>query len=294
MSTSKKITKVVVSTEQPEGDGARVRRSIGTHQLRNLDPFLMLDEFSVRKPAGFPDHPHRGFETVTYMLEGTVAHEDFAGHRGRIGPGDLQWMTAGRGIVHAEMPDGNTAAKGLQLWVNLPKSAKMVPPKYQELLDKDVPKVSSQDGGVRVKVIAGESMGVKAKVSTYIPIYYLDFDMDANKSVEQAIPEDYTGFIYTLSGSALFGSEGTKGEPHSTLVLSRGGSTIRVETKDQSARFVLIAGKPIGEPIVQHGPFVMNDSREIYQAMLDYQMGQNGFENAAGWESTIARRYRDL
>ncbi|KAJ3034163.1 hypothetical protein HDV00_005382 [Rhizophlyctis rosea] len=286
----KTIDKVVVSKEQAEGVGARVRRSIGTWELRNLDPFLMLDEFMVGKPAGFPDHPHRGFETVTYMLEGTFQHEDFAGHKGTIGPGDLQWMTAGKGIVHAEMPLGDKVATGLQLWVNLPKSAKMVPPRYQELLDKDVPRAQSEDGGVVVKVIAGESLGVSAKVHTYTPIFYLDVKMEKGKTFEQNIPADYTGFVYTLSGSARFGASGATPEAHSTLVMSKTGDTLKVETTDSKAHFVIIAGQRINEPIVQHGPFVMNEQKEIHQAIMDYQMGQNGFENAARWESEIANK----
>ncbi|KAJ1555258.1 hypothetical protein HK096_005645 [Nowakowskiella sp. JEL0078] len=171
--------------EVPEGAGARVRRSIGTFALRNFDPFLMLDEFFVRKPAGFPDHPHRGFETVTYMLEGKFNHEDFAGHKGTIGPGDLQWMTAGRGIVHAEMPATDGLNHGLQLWVNLPKSGKMVAPRYQELRDADVPRAKSSDGKVVVKVIAGESYGVTAKTETHTPIFYLDVRMERGARYEQ-------------------------------------------------------------------------------------------------------------
>ncbi|KAJ3267857.1 hypothetical protein HK104_005589 [Borealophlyctis nickersoniae] len=288
--TFKSIDKIVVSKQQSEGAGAMVRRSIGTYELRNLDPFLMLDEFYVSQGAGFPDHPHRGFETVTYMLDGSFQHEDFAGHKGTIGPGDLQWMTAGKGIVHAEMPLGDTLAHGLQLWVNLPKSAKMVPPRYQELLDKDVPRAKSENGGVVVKVIAGESLGVSAKVHTYTPIYYLDVKMEKGNTFEQTIPDQYTGFIYTLSGTAKFGSNQTQPEAHSTLVMSRLGNTVNVETTDSNVHFVIIAGDPIKEPIVQHGPFVMNDQKEIHQAIIDYQMGQNGFENAAAWESEIGQR----
>ncbi|CAI8037982.1 Pirin-like protein [Geodia barretti] len=151
------IVKKVLSVEQAEGVGARVRRSVGRPELRNLDPFLMLDEFKVTKPAGFPDHPHRGFETVTYMLKGSFKHEDFCGHRGTINPGDLQWMTAGRGIVHAEMPASQGENIGLQLWINLSQRDKMVEPQYQELLESEIPHVSGE--GVHVAVIAGNSYG---------------------------------------------------------------------------------------------------------------------------------------
>jgi redox-sensitive bicupin YhaK (pirin superfamily) len=251
----------------------------------------MLDEFNVNFPAGFPDHPHRGFETVTYMLSGTFEHEDFMGHRGLIGPGDLQWMTAGKGIVHAEMPYSKDPATGLQLWVNLPKTAKLMEPKYQEVLDKDVPRSYSPSKGVQVKVIAGESYGVKAAVSTCTPIYYLDVHMKENEKFEQKIPSHFTGFIYTLQGVGLFGQSKKKAEPHCTLVLSHEGDTLIVETESQqTARFVVIAGQPLHEPVVQHGPFVMNTQEEIHQAFIDYQMGQNGFEKAHEWSSEIGKR----
>ncbi|XP_067848359.1 pirin isoform X2 [Heptranchias perlo] len=156
----RKIVQIVLAVEQSEGVGAQVRRSIGRWELKSLDPFLMLDEFKVSKPAGFPDHPHRGFETVTYMLNGSFDHEDFCGHKGTINRGDLQWMTAGRGVIHCEMPSSDHPGHGLQLWVNLKSSEKMVPPRYQELLSKTIPKPSKD--GVTVAVISGEALGAKA------------------------------------------------------------------------------------------------------------------------------------
>ncbi|KAG0005223.1 hypothetical protein BGZ79_006143 [Entomortierella chlamydospora] len=287
--TSRSIVKAVLSREQAEGVGARVRRSIGRPELRNHDPFLMLDEFNVDKNGGFPDHPHRGFETVTYMLEGQFQHEDFAGHKGIIGPGDLQWMTAGRGIVHSEMPvKSQTRAHGLQLWINLPKEHKMCEPQYQELLDKEIPRATPQEGVV-VKVIAGESYGVSSKVYTRTPTMYLDYKMDKNKTVEQSIPSTFTGFIYMLKGKAYIGDNEFEGNAHHTLTLSEDGAeTVKIQTKDENAHFVLIAGEPLKEPIVQHGPFVMNTEEEIYSTFVDYQYGQNGFERARNWHSTIA------
>ncbi|EGF80128.1 hypothetical protein BATDEDRAFT_19562 [Batrachochytrium dendrobatidis JAM81] len=286
----KTVTKTVLSKEQAEGQGARVRRSIGTYELRNLDPFLMLDEFIVRGKAGFPDHPHRGFETVTYMLDGVFQHEDFTGHKGTIGPGDLQWMTAGRGIVHAEMP-ASEVGTGLQLWVNLPKKAKMMPPLYQELIAANVPFATSPDGLTSVKVIAGESYGVHAKVHTVTPIYYLDVSMQPNATFNQLIPEGYTAFAYTLTGGASFSTLANEqlADPHCTLVFSSKGDSIKVVTASDPARFVIIAGEPINEPIVQHGPFVMNTEQEIREAIMDYQLGRNGFEKAASWESEIGK-----
>ncbi|KAJ8297493.1 hypothetical protein KUTeg_024024 [Tegillarca granosa] len=188
MTSSKTVTKQVLSKEQDEGVGARVRRSIGRHELQNLDPFLLLDEFKGKAPAGFPDHPHRGFETVSYLLNGQFRHEDFCGHKGILGPGDLQWMTAGRGIVHCEMPYGDEVSHGLQLWVNLAKKDKMIQPAYQELLDKDIPRTTKD--GVTVKVIAGESFGIQ---------------MEPGSKLFQPIPTGWTSFIYILAGTAVFG-----------------------------------------------------------------------------------------
>ncbi|KAF9573191.1 hypothetical protein EC968_008933 [Mortierella alpina] len=285
---SRSIIKAVLSREQAEGAGARVRRSIGRPELRNHDPFLMLDEFNVDQNGGFPDHPHRGFETVTYMLEGQFQHEDFAGHKGTIGPGDLQWMTAGRGIVHSEMPvKSQTRAHGLQLWINLPKEHKMCEPQYQELLDAQIPRATPQDGVV-VKVIAGESHGAR-KVYTRTPTMYLDFKMNKNKAVEQSIPSTYTGFIYMLKGTAFIGDKEFEGKAHHTLTFSEDGAeTVKITTKEEDAHFVLIAGEPLKEPIVQHGPFVMNSKEEIYGTFVDYQNSQNGFERARNWRSSIA------
>ncbi|OAQ24223.1 pirin-like protein [Linnemannia elongata AG-77] len=271
---------VSLSREQSQGVGARVRRSIGRPELRNHDPFLILDEFYVDKNSGFPDHPHRGFETVTYMLEG---------HKGTIGPGDLQWMTAGRCIVHSEMPvKSQTRAHGLQLWINLPKEHKMCEPQYQELLDGQIPRATPQDGVV-VKVIAGESHGVKSQVYTRTPAMCLDFKVDMNKIVTQTIPSTYTGFLYMLKGTAFIGDKEFEGKAHHTLTLSEdGATTIKIQTKDEDAHFVFIASEPLKEPIVQHGPFVMNSSEEIYDTFVDYQNNKNAFEQAPNCRSTIA------
>jgi len=286
MQKNRIITKSVVSREQAEGDGARVRRSIGTEHLRNLDPFLMLDEFFVRAPAGFPDHPHRGFETVTYMLEGKFVHEDFAGHKGEIGPGDLQWMTAGRGIVHAEMPATTHLNRGLQLWVNLPAKDKLCEPHYQEMLDNQVPRAEQE--GVSIKVIAGQQLGVSAVVRTRTPIMFLDVKMEAGRSFNHTIPESYTGFVYVLEGSGSFGQDETSSDAHTTLVLGKGDGLSVKADKGTSLHYAIIAGEPIHEPIKQHGPFVMNTGEEIRQAMMDYQLARNGFERSRGWRSSIA------
>ncbi|XP_063970380.1 pirin-like isoform X3 [Lytechinus pictus] len=288
----RKVVKSVLSVEQSEGVGAKVRRSVGRPELRNLDPFLLLDEFRVAAPAGFPDHPHRGFETVTYMITGSGTHEDFAGHKGVMHAGDLQWMTAGRGIVHSEMPNGNDTSHGLQLWVNLAKEFKMVEPEYQELQAKNIP--LGEKDGVSVKVIAGEALGKKAKVRTRTPTTYLDFTFGSGSKLRQPVTKGHTALVYILSGKAQFGTGEDKkeGEPHNTLVLSD-GDFLEVENMgSEPCRFVLITGKPLNEPIVQYGPFVMNTDDEIQQAISDYRTARNGFEKARTWKSETGNANR--
>jgi len=288
---SRTIVKIVRSVEQSEGRGARARRSIGRPELKNFDPFLLFDEFksSVESLSGFPDHPHRGFETVTYMLpssEGSFQHEDFCGHKGTIEPGDLQWMTAGKGIVHSEMPSG--VGHGLQLWVNLCSKDKMCNPVYQELKAAELTTVKKD--GVTAIVISGKVFGVESTVYTRTPIYYVHFIMEPDTTLNQEIPENWTSFIYVLSGTIKIGSGNVQGiEAHHTVALSADGEGVSVRTEKQGANIVLISGKPIGEPVVQHGPFVMNSEKEILEAFDDYHSGKNGFEKAPGWESQIGR-----
>ncbi|ELU08903.1 hypothetical protein CAPTEDRAFT_178317 [Capitella teleta] len=285
---SRCVTKSVLSVWTNEGVGARVRRSVGRPELRSLDPFLMLDEFKGQAPAGFPDHPHRGFETVTYVLSGEgVRHEDFCGHKGVVKAGDLQWMTAGRGIVHCEMPLGEEPTVGLQLWINLRAKDKMIEPKYQELRDKDIPR--KKKDGVWIKVIAGEAMGIKSPVYTRTPTLFLDFKMDPGSKFTQAIPKNWASFVYTLEGETTFGpvSKPHKSEPHCTLVLNDGES-LEIENKGKSeSHFILFGGMPLNEPVVQQGPFVMNTDEEIRDAVSDYRNGKNGFEKALAWKSYV-------
>lgn len=276
------ISAVHTAVLTPEGDGANVYRVVGSNFLRNYDPFLLLDEFHVKPPAGFPHHPHRGFETVTYMLEGAFTHKDFCGHEGTIHPGDLQWMTAGKGIVHSEMPATKQVNKGLQLWINLKARDKMIDPAYQELLDKDIPRKTEH--GVEVKVIAGSSMGIDSPVYTRTPTMYLDVRMEKDSSFLQAVPSTFNAFVYVLEGEAMFGETETIGKVHQMLLMSK-GDHIRISTASQSCRFVMIGGEPLNEPIVQHGPFVMNTREGIMQTFQDYQERKNGFEslNTAEW-----------
>ncbi|KAK4513810.1 tRNA(m(1)G37)methyltransferase [Mucor velutinosus] len=252
--------KSVRSRAQMDGDGAKVYRSIGTAALRDLDPFLMLDEFDVHAPGGFPDHPHRGFEKVIYMLEGEFLHEDFKGHKGRIGPGDL----------HKD---------------------KLAEPNYQELPKEQVAHVSPEPG-VDIKVIAGSSNGTVSQAFTRTPTMFIDVKMKKGKHMEQEIPPNYAGFICTIEGSAKFGGTEHLSEAHHTLVLDNNqGNFIPVESVSDDTHFVIIAGQPINEPIVQHGPFVMNTQQESIQAVSDYQQGRNGFEGAPGWSSSIQNKW---
>ncbi|XP_027117178.2 pirin-like protein [Coffea arabica] len=278
------VVKKVLAKPQSEGDGAVVRRSIGRSELKYIDPFLMLDEFAVSPPAGFPDHPHRGFETVTYMLQGAFTHQDFAGHTGTIRTGDVQWMTAGRGIIHSEMPAAGGTQTGLQLWINLASKDKMIEPRYQELLDEDIPR--AEEDGVEVKVLAGESMGVHSPVYTRTPTMYLDFTLKPRAQYHQSIPESWNAFVYTIDGEGVFGIPNSSPvAAHHALLLGPGEGLSVWNRSSRPLRFVLIGGQPLNEPVVQYGPFVMNTQAEIDQTVEDYHYAKNGFEMARHWRS---------
>ncbi|XAR56757.1 hypothetical protein NMG60_11037344 [Bertholletia excelsa] len=282
------VVRKLLARPQHEGVGAVVRRSIGRFELKYFDPFLMLDEFSVSAPAGFPDHPHRGFETVTYMLQGAVIHEDFEGHKGMIGPGDLQWMTAGRGIVHSEMPAAQGTQKGLQLWINLSSDHKMIEPRYQEIASKDV--IEAARDGVKVRVIAGEALGAKSPIYTRTPTMYLDFTLKPGAHLQQPIPVSWNAFVYVLEGEGIFGnSKSLPVSPHHLLLLGHGDGLEVWNKSLRPLRFVLVGGEPLGEPVVQSGPFVMNTQEEIDQTIEDYENCINGFEKARHWRSESAR-----
>ncbi|CAD6898856.1 unnamed protein product [Tilletia controversa] len=318
---SRVVTKAVPAIETSEGVGARVRRSIGTPGLQNLSPFLMLDHFRIPPKAGFADHPHRGQVTVTLMLEGYVNHEDFAGHAGTIGPGDLQWMTAGRGIVHAEMPKhydeaGNRLPDptGLQLWIDLPRDHKFDEPDYQELLGSSLPTVTPRESepeetegqGWKIKVIAGESHGAVSPIRSPETggCEYYDITLQPGGRVFQKLPKGWNAFIYSTAGSIKVGEKEKAKvfEKYHTLVLSNAGPD---STEDgvwfehassgaeatEEARFFLVAGKPLDQPTVQYGPFVLCTKEDVMQTLQDYQLGQNGFERAPGWQSKIAANF---
>jgi redox-sensitive bicupin YhaK (pirin superfamily) len=267
----------VRAQEALEGAGVRIRRSLGTSALDYFDPFLLLDEFKSEDGAdyiaGFPDHPHRGFETVTYMLAGSMRHEDHKGNKGELGPGSVQWMTAGRGIIHSEMPlQENGLMWGFQLWVNLPARSKMTEPRYQDIPARAIPEVEAS-GGVRIRVVAGEALGIAGPVEgiATAPLY-LDVRVPAGVEYRHPIPATHNALAYVFEGDGEVGGERiSSGE---LAVLSRGeGEAVPVSARERAIRFLLLAARPLNEPISRYGPFVMNTRTEIEQAFEDYRRG---------------------
>ena len=267
---------------RPASDGAGVKltRVIGSPDLDMLDPFLLLDEFGTDKAedylAGFPSHPHRGFETVTYMLDGRMRHKDNHGNEGLLVPGSVQWMTAGRGVVHSEMPEQHEGRmRGFQLWVNLPARNKMDAPQYQEFAPEKIPVVQAGEG-VSVKVIAGEVDGVHGPIAQPAtdPLY-LDIALDADTPWQYALPAGHTAFAYVFEGAATIGDgeDARTLDTHELAVLG-GGEVFAVRGGNGGARLILVAGRPIHEPVARYGPFVMNTKQEIMQAFVDYQEGR--------------------
>jgi quercetin 2,3-dioxygenase len=282
---ARSVQRVVQGMPTSDGAGVRLRRVIGQPQLPDLDPFLMLDEFGTDKPedyiAGFPDHPHRGFETVTYMLDGRMRHRDNHGNEGVLVPGSVQWMTAGRGLVHSEMPEQQEGRmRGFQLWLNLPARDKMAAPKYQEFGPDRIP-TATPAPGVRVKVIAGhvgEVSGPIAQPAT--DPTYLDLALEPGAQFTTALPADYAAFLYVFEGSVKVGAGETARTVNShELAVLGGGAEVRLAgltagAEDQSARAILVAGRPLREPVAKYGPFVMNTNEELHQAFMDYQTGK--------------------
>ena len=263
-----------------DGAGVKLTRVIGTPQLPDLDPFLMLDEFGTDTPedylAGFPDHPHRGFETVTYMLDGRMRHQDNHGNEGLLVPGSVQWMTAGRGLVHSEMPEQEAGRmRGFQLWVNLPAKDKMTAPKYQEFAPDRIPVVQPGEG-VSVKIIAGNVDGVAGPISQPAtdPVY-LDITLAPNASWHYDLPEGHNAFAYAFEGAVQVG-EGEDARPLASqeLAVLGGGVHLALDAGAAGARLILVAGRPLREPVARHGPFVMNTREELMQAFVDYQRGR--------------------
>ena len=280
---------ITSSTETAEGDGFIVHRSFPSRSIRHLDPFLLLDEMGPldllpHESKGFPDHPHRGFVTVTYMLEGRFEHKDSQGNSGKLGPGDVQWMTAGSGLVHSEMPEKEFAKSGgilhgFQLWINLPKTDKWIKPDYQDVPSRKIPVAKTPDGKVSVKVIAGNSLDAKAVINTLTPITYLHFTIQPGAKIVQPVPKSYNAFAYVINGKGLFGKDRIIAEERKLIVFKNDGDYISIRVSENaglSLEVLLIAGMPINEPIVQYGPFVMNTQEEIDNTLEDYRNGRIG------------------
>ncbi len=280
------VSQLISSHRQREGAGFIVRRPFPTAGLGLVDPFLLLDEmgpidYAPGQAVGAPDHPHRGFETVSYILEGEIEHEDSVGHRGRLGPGDVQWMTAGAGVIHSEMPSRRLQREGgrvhgFQIWVNLPARDKLIAPRYQDVPAAGIPEGRSADGLARVRVIAGEALGARAVIDTHTPIVFQDWTLQPGARVEHPLRADHDGFVYVFSGAAeVDGARVGDGQ----LARLGEGDLVRLACPADAtapARLLLLAGVPLREPVARYGPFVMNTQAEIEQAVRDYQSGRMG------------------
>jgi len=286
------VAGLVNSIETLEGAGFLVRRPFPKASVSEFDPFLLLDEMGPMTLApgqakGAPDHPHRGFETVTYILSGEMEHKDSQGHSGKLSAGDVQWMTAGAGVIHSEMPsaefqrEGGTL-HGFQLWVNLPRRNKMMPPRYQEIPSANIPVARTEDGLVSVRVIAGESLGARALIETVTPIMYLHFTIKPGGRVAQTVPQEYNAFAYVVDGAGLFGAEGERGADGQMVMFAQDGDEVAIANPADASvplEVLLIAGAPLNEPVARYGPFVMNTEEEIYQAVEDFRSGRMGAIN---------------
>jgi quercetin 2,3-dioxygenase len=281
-------TRIVTAHRQTEGAGFVVRRPVPTMGLPFVDPFLLVDEmgpadYAPGEAVGAPDHPHRGFETVTYMLEGAFEHEDSAGHRGVIRAGDVQWMTAGGGIVHSEMPSREIRREGgrvhgFQIWVNLPAKLKMTQPRYQEVPSSKIPVAATEDGLARVRVVAGEALGISAVIDTHTPIVFQDWTVHEGADVSTRVPADHQALAYVFEGAVRVGDGGAELREGQMAILGN-GDTVRLRGASGAGgpgRMLLLAGVPFAEPVARYGPFVMNTQQEIIQAFRDYESGRMG------------------
>lgn len=271
------VERLVSGRDTSDGAGVRLTRVLTQDLQRRLDPYLMLDAFRNEDPedylGGFPDHPHRGFEAITYMIAGRMRHRDSAGHAGLLEPGGAQWMTAGDGLIHSELPEQEAGLmEGFQLWLNLPARLKRVAPSYRDIPPEAIPEYRTAEG-VRVRVLAGESQGVAGAVQRPLtePLY-LDIHLPAGGSFEQAVPPEFNAFAYVYRGRAEIG--GTLVADRQMAILANDGAGRVAMRAPEASRLLLIAGRPLGEPIVQHGPFVMNTVEEIQQTLRDYREGR--------------------
>ncbi|QHB72302.1 pirin family protein [Stenotrophomonas rhizophila] len=278
--TPVRVQRTIRGMATSDGAGVRLTRVIGGPSLPDLDPFLLLDEFGTDRAedyiAGFPSHPHRGFETVTYMLDGRMRHKDNHGNEGLLTPGSVQWMTAGRGLVHSEMPEQESGQmRGFQLWVNLPARDKMTDPKYQEFAPERIP-VTAPGDGVQVKVIAGQVGEVSGPiVQPATDPVYLDITLAANARWEYTLPEGHNAFAYVFEGGLTVGQgEDARPVARQELAVLGGGQLLQLQAGAEGARLILVAGRPLREPVMRHGPFVMNTRQELMQAFVDFQEGR--------------------
>lgn len=272
------VERIVAGQSVMDGAGVRINRVLTGPLQRRLDPFLMLDAFGSDKPgdyiAGFPEHPHRGFETVTYMLHGRMRHRDSAGHEGLVTDGGVQWMTAGRGVAHSEMPEQNEGLmEGFQLWLNLPAKDKMSEPWYRDIPTEEVPRFALE-GGVTVQVIAGSTHGVDGAVQrAHTEPLYLDLEIPAGVTVDQPIPAGHNAFVYVFRGEVVVDGKGVSSGRMAILDNAPGADGVRIKAS-APARVLVLAGRPLNEPIAQYGPFVMNTEQELYQAVEDFRAGR--------------------
>jgi redox-sensitive bicupin YhaK (pirin superfamily) len=281
VSTARSVERVIGGQFVMDGAGVKINRVLTQPLQRRLDPFLMLDAFGSDKPgdyiAGFPEHPHRGFETVTYMLTGRMRHRDSAGNEGLVTNGGVQWMTAGRGVIHSEMPEQNEGLmEGFQLWLNLPSADKMGAPWYRDIPNQAVPRYTMDDG-VTVQVIAGASHGVAGAVQRAgTEPLYLDIELPAGAVFEQELPAGHNAFIYVFRGEVAVGGTAVPQARMAILANDAGADGVRLEAQAAGSRLLLIAGRPLNEPIAQYGPFVMNTEAELQQAVADFRAGRFG------------------
>ncbi|MFW9922710.1 MAG: pirin family protein [Candidatus Thorarchaeota archaeon] len=273
----RKIKKIFSTKPTLEGAGVHLKRAFGFYDVPDFDPFLLLDDFHSNNPddymAGFPWHPHRGIETITYVFYGEVKHGDSLGNSGKIGAGEVQWMTAGSGIIHQEMPEANDGLWGVQLWANLPASHKMMDPRYRDVNAQDIPEVHKDNNKIHIKIIAGKIDTTEGPVKDIITEpEYLDIRMDPHSEFVHKIPKGHNAFAYILEGEAIFELHGATIK-NEFIVLYKEGEGIQIRTNDKSVRFLLISGKPIGEPVAWRGPIVMNTQEELRVAFSEIQKG---------------------
>jgi redox-sensitive bicupin YhaK (pirin superfamily) len=273
------IERLIVGQATSDGAGVKLTRVLTQNLQRRLDPFLMLDAFGTDNPGdyigGFPDHPHRGFETVTYMLDGRMRHRDSAGHEGLLSGGGVQWMTAGRGVIHSEMPEQEAGRmEGFQLWLNLPARDKMCPPWYRDIPAAEIPQLDTPEG-VSVRVIAGHSHGVEGAMQRQAtePLY-LDLALPAGAVFEQSMPSAHNAFVYVYRGELSIAGQAVPRQRMAILANTPGSDGVRLQAGAEGARAILIAGQPLNEPIAQYGPFVMNSNEEVFQAVEDFRAGR--------------------